>query len=375
MDTVMIILGDTVPTESNFDEFSEGAIEDIISDDILNMLKEADLRFMNLEVPLCDKETPIPKCGPNLSAPSSTVKGIKRLNPSLVGLANNHTLDQGEEGLISTFEALNSNDINYTGAGIDLKSAQKPYVFNENGKKIGVYTCAEHEFTIADVNKAGANPFDPLESLDHIADLKKECDYLVVIYHGGKEHYRYPSPNLQKVCRKMADKGADLIVCQHSHCVGCKEEYKDSVIVYGQGNFLFDYIESEYWDTSLALKVRFGDRLSVEYIPLCRDGNGVRMANPKEAEKILQGFSNRTQEILREGFIQEYYEKYSLETAKQYFYFFASNNGEELSEEAIGRFEVGNYSRSMLLAMQNVLRCEVHNESFFTVLKKMSEEA
>lgn len=50
----------------------------------------------NLEVPLTDKEEPIPKCGPNLVTHIITINGIKALNPSLIALANNHILDQGE---------------------------------------------------------------------------------------------------------------------------------------------------------------------------------------------------------------------------------------------------------------------------------------
>ena len=68
--------------------------------------------------------------------------------------------------------------------------------------KIGIYACAENEFTIATDTTAGANPFDPFESLDHIQNLKRSCDYVIVLYHGGKEHYRYPSPYLQKFVGK-----------------------------------------------------------------------------------------------------------------------------------------------------------------------------
>lgn len=42
---------------------------------------------------------PIAKCGHNLIAPTSSVNGIKALNPSLLTLANNHILDQEEQGL------------------------------------------------------------------------------------------------------------------------------------------------------------------------------------------------------------------------------------------------------------------------------------
>ena len=134
--------------------------------------------------------------------------------------------------MISTINCLTENKIGYGGVGRNLQEASKPYFFERKGIKVGIYCCAEHEFSIATESTYGANPFDPLESLDHIIDMKKKCDVIIVLYHGGKEYYRYPSPDLQRICRKMVDKGADLVVCQHSHCIGCEEEWNNGVILY-----------------------------------------------------------------------------------------------------------------------------------------------
>ena len=142
----------------------------------------------------------------------------------LLTLANNHILDQDQQGLVSTCSVLDAAGIAYTGVGQTPEEAAKPYIFECDGKRIGVYACAEHEFSIVTEHSAGANPIDLLETPDHVAALKEQCDYVIVLYHGGKEHYRYPSPNLQKVCRKLVEKGADLVVCQHSHCIGCEEK-------------------------------------------------------------------------------------------------------------------------------------------------------
>jgi hypothetical protein len=71
-----------------------------------------------------------------------------------------------------------------------LKEAAQPYIWEQKGIRVGIYACAEHEFLIATEYSPGATPFDPLESLDHIQDLANKCDYLIVLYHGGKEHYR-----------------------------------------------------------------------------------------------------------------------------------------------------------------------------------------
>ena len=220
----LIIGGDLAPTQSNLDLVNNSAVSTLLGEELLSLWKAADIRVFNLEVPLADQENPIPKCGPNLIAPTNSVKGIKALNPSLLTLANNHILDQGQQGLKSTKETLYKNEIPFVGVGDNLTEATKPFIFRRDKLKIGVYACAEHEFSVATENTPGANPFDLLNSLDHLQNLKAECDYVIVLYHGGKEYYRYPSPNLQKVCRKMTQKGADLVICQHSHCIGCYED-------------------------------------------------------------------------------------------------------------------------------------------------------
>ena len=373
-----MICGDTVPTESNFKEFSEGDRKSFVSEALWAKMQEADLRFYNLEVPLCDTERPIVKCGPNLIAPTSVVKGLKALKPDLIGLANNHTLDQDKEGLFETMAVLSENDIPYVGAGKNLAEAQKPHIFEKNGKKIGLYNCAEHEFTIADEENAGANPFDVFDSYDHIRDLKKECDYVVVIYHGGKEHYRYPSPRVQKACRKMIDEGADLVVGQHSHCVCCEEKYKNGVICYGQGNFVFDFLDTEYWKTSIVVKATFGDTLEVEYIPICRENKGVGLGG----QEILDDFFARSEEIKKPGFIKEKYEEFALSMMDYYLVLLSGNNGEPLCDDLVTKNVLGkegkgslhlNYHPTFLNAMENLFRCEAHWEAITTALHKLTD--
>lgn len=223
----MILIGaDLVPTNSNMLYFESGDVKTLLGEDLLQLMQRADCRIFNLEVPLCDKENPILKCGPNLIASEKSVNGIKAMGVDVVTLSNNHILDQGEQGLRTTRNILEKNGIDYLGAGSTPEEAAKPYFFVHKSKKMGIYACAEHEFTIVSDVTAGANPFDPLNSLDHIAAAKRQCDYLIVLYHGGKEHYRYPSVQLQKTCRKIVEKGADLVVCQHSHCIGCEENMR-----------------------------------------------------------------------------------------------------------------------------------------------------
>lgn len=356
--------GDLVPTKTNYDLFTKGDVKALFGEKILEELEKADLRIMNLEVPLTDETHPIDKKGPNLIAPRSTINGIKAINPSLLMLANNHITDQGEEGFYSTLDVLDKNNIPYTGVGKNLDEAAKPYILEAEGKKIGIYNCAEHEFTLATDNKAGANPFEPLDSLDHIANLKEECDYVIVIYHGGKEHYRYPSPYLQKVCRRIAEKGADLVVCQHTHCVGCMEEHNDSVIVYGQGNFHFDHLHNEFWDSGLIINATFSDKMEIEYIPTVRNENCIRMAEGKDVEDVLNGFFERSEKVKDKEYIKEKYREFCFANKDMYLYWLAgSESGLKIPVEEFDP----QYSKTALLAISNCLDCEPHLELLRTL--------
>lgn len=363
--------GDLVPTKTNFDLFSKGDVKALFGEKILKELEKADFRIINLEVPLTDETHPIDKTGPNLIAPTSTINGINAINPSLLALANNHITDQGQEGFYSTLKVLEENNIPYTGVGKNPEEAAKPYIIEAEGKKIGIYNCAEHEFTIVTDTLAGANPFDPFESLDHIENLKKKCDYVIVIYHGGKEHYRYPSPNLQKVCRKIAEKGADLVVCQHTHCVGCMEKLSDSVIVYGQGNFHFDHLHNEFWDSGLIINVTFGDKMEIEYLPILRNENCIRMAEDNEAKEILKGFYERSEKVNDKEFIKEKYREFCFANKDMYLYWMAG--GDSGLKIPVEEFDP-RYSKEMLLTINNCLRCEPHLELLNTLANMLAYE-
>ena len=221
----IVIGSDIVLDDSNRMIFESGCVNEIIADEVRDIINNASYRIFNLEVPLSDLNSPIKKQGYNHIASTKCFRGLQTLGIDLFTLANNHIMDHAVQGLLSTMKVLEQARISHVGAGLNINSASVPFYKEIEGKKYGIYACAEHEFSIASEDQPGANPFDPLYSLDHIQKMKEQCDYAIVLYHGGKEYYPYPSPRLQKTCRKIVEKGADLVVCQHSHCVGCKEKY------------------------------------------------------------------------------------------------------------------------------------------------------
>lgn len=368
----LIICGDLVPTNSNEDYFIEEKIEKLIGKELYNEFLNIDASIFNLEVPLTDNYSPISKCGPNLLAKTSTIKGISQLKPSLLSLANNHIFDHGIEGLKSTLDILNKYNISYIGAGYNLSQASKAHIIQKDNIKVGVYSCCQNEFGIATNKLSGANPFDPLESLDHIKKLKLECDYVIVLYHGGKEHYRYPTPYLQKICRKMIEKGADLVVCQHSHCIGARELYKEKNIVYGQGNFLFDAQDNEFWNSSLLIKLYFCENIKVDFIPIIKYKNGIRIANINDKEKILSEFNKRSEEIKDEDFIEQEYNRFVSDRERYYLTSLAGFGRITRKINSILNDKLINikYNKKTKLRLRNHIESEDHREILLGILKQ-----
>lgn len=369
----ILIGSDIVPTNNNIELFNKADTKALIGEELMKVFQEADFKILNLETPLTDELTPIEKCGPNLIAPTSTINGLGEINNDFYCLANNHIYDHGEVGLNSTINLLKERGISFSGVGRNLNEAKKPYIFEKDGISIGVYCCAEHEFSIATRNSPGANPYDPLESFDDVEDLSEKCDYVIVLYHGGKEFYRYPSPNLQKVFRKFADKGANLVIAQHTHCVGCKEVYDGSTLVYGQGNFLFINGNDEYWNTGMLLEVDLTKNNSeIAYIPTIVERNVIRKAKDEEAKEILKSFEERSSKIGDIEFLESEFSNFTKNIESIYVKTFKSETNffkrlyNKITKVTFSKI----YKKAYRLAILNFIECEAHREVVLDILKR-----
>lgn len=348
----ILIGADFVPAENNVKYFNEGKLNEIIEPELYSLMKNADYKIFNLEMPLTDNFTPIVKWAGNLIAPTASINGYKELGVDLFVTANNHILDQKKVGLVSTLDTLDKAGISHTGTGMTPEEAATPFTFKFEDKLIGVYNCCEHEFSGAQEYGFGANLFDPFESLDAIEKFSKEVDYLIVLYHGGKEHYRYPSPYLQKCSRKIADKGADLVICQHTHCIGAYEDYNGSKIVYGQGNTLFSLDFNEYWGSNLLVTLDYdGKDFNVGYIPVYHTAEGGLLLD--RTGVLLKEFNERSEQIKQPNFVKENYVKFC----------------ENAVEEYLPRIQ-----QLMPLALVNYFDCEPHRELITTAMKAKTFE-
>lgn len=294
-----LLLGDMSPTDKSNPLFKNGDIEALFHDTV-SIFEGNDINFVNLECALTDCDKDIEKFGPPLKAAPETADTLKKLGVTVCGLSNNHFFDYGIQGAKDSLEYLDKAGIQYTGFGNDYEDSRKNLVIEKNGEKVCIIAVCEHEYSYALDDRMGSRPYDEYHTIEDIRDAKKENDRVIVIYHGGKELCQYPSPRLYKACHAMARAGADGVICQHSHCIGCYEEYNGCHILYGQGNFHFvgfeNIITPDIWDSCMAMKY---DTVSntVEFIPLVKLDNGMTIAKGEEKEALVSAFEKRNSHL------------------------------------------------------------------------------
>ena len=293
-----LLLGDFSPTNFSRPLFLAEDMESLFGDTIA-LFKGNDINFVNLECAITESEGAIEKFGPALKCPPVTARIMKRLGINYCGLSNNHIFDFGRQGIEDTIAALKSEGIAYTGFGDDYEDSRKDLVISDGKKRVSIIAVCEHEYSYALDGRMGARPYDEYDTMVDIRRAKAESDSVIVIYHGGKEHCRYPSPRLYKLCHAMADNGADVVLCQHSHCIGCYEEYSGCHILYGQGNFHFesDDEEGDGWGSCLAVAYDTESK-KIKFTPVVSDRmGGIRLANGEETRALLGDFEERNRSL------------------------------------------------------------------------------
>ncbi|WP_027091253.1 CapA family protein [Cohnella thermotolerans] len=206
-------------------------------------LKSADITAGNLETPITNRGTPAENKTYVFRGKPEYLAGIKNAGFDVLSLANNHTLDQGWEGLSDTMDYLDDAGLKHMGSGADDKEAFTPVYIESKGIRvayIGVTNVVPEASWKADKNHPGvAETYDTTRAVAAIKEAKQLADIVVVMVHWGKERSQNPIPVQTSVGHTFIDAGADLVVGSHPHVLQGFEYYKNKWIAYSLGNFIF----------------------------------------------------------------------------------------------------------------------------------------
>ena len=377
----IIICGDICPTDDTERFFEKNDTKSLLGE-VKTVLTNTDISIANLEFPLTDDCQKAMKTGPILYGKTKYISFFKALGFTALGLANNHIKDCGENGVVSSLIICKEYEIETVGAGINEREAKKPLIIERNGIKIGIFAFAEHEFNAAYENVAGANLFDVYSDYDQIESFSKRVDYVIIMYHGGIEHYAYPSPLLQKRCRKMVDKGANYVVCQHSHIIGTEEQYNNGTILYGQGNTIYGYRENDpTWNEGLIVKIELSKideklKSTIGYIPIRATESGIILMNESEKNVVSKAMKKRQKQITEKDFIHQSWNMFCESKKTLYLpQLFGQGRIFNKLNRILNNLPIKTmFTKQQQMITHNLVRCEAHNEVVQTILKNVKNK-
>lgn len=211
-------------------------------DEVTPFVQSVDYSIVNFESPVVSRRNskPIEKTGPNLSCTKNAMICVAHAGFNCVTLANNHFRDYGQDGVEDTIRACVENKIDYVGGGVNRHEAERVLCVTKKDQTLAIINVCENEWSIARNNDGGSNPLDIISVCHFIKEAKQKKQFVLVIVHGGIEHYNLPTPRMKKTYRFFIENGADAVVNHHQHCYSGYEVYLGKPIFYGLGNFCFD---------------------------------------------------------------------------------------------------------------------------------------
>lgn len=369
---IVLVAGDYCPRGRLASVIEDGDYAFVFKD-VRDITRQADLSVLNLECPIVtEKLNPIDKCGGHLSCTISAIKAIKYAGFNCVTLANNHLLDYGQDGVKETLKKLDTEGISHVGCGVDLKDASRILYKEYGGQCLAIVNCCEHEFSIATYETAGCNPLDPIKQFYAIRRAKQKADRVLVIVHGGHEHFQLPSPRMVDTYRFFIDAGADVVVNHHQHCFSGYERYKGKPIFYGLGNFCFEKASAHdgIWTEGFAVLLDMAEDspdFSIYPYRQCAEEPSVKMLSKGSYDNKL----NELNRIISSGkLLNEEINKYYSSCYKKY---------EGIFEPLYNRLFIGAKSLGLLpsfvgkkrkLAASNYVNCESHRDKLLYYLNK-----
>jgi hypothetical protein len=190
--------------------------------DVSERLREYDLLVGNLECVIATRgEAAIRE---PLVAPADTPKLLVNAGFDLVSIANNHTLDMSSAGYFEMLEKLDAAGLVHFGSTTADYARNPTVVRNVDGVRVAL---------IGHMNR------EEKRAIEDVVRARKIADVVIVFEHWGVEYAQYPVLHQRLLGRTLIDAGADAVLGAHAHVVQPMEIYKDRLIVYGLGNFVF----------------------------------------------------------------------------------------------------------------------------------------
>jgi hypothetical protein len=254
----------TFTGDIGFDKFMTGkwTDENLIAKPVLDFLQGSDHVVANIEGAMTDMVDDGTHGQFFHSMDPAARCVLERIGADIWNIGNNHIMDAGIEGIISTKAYAAHMGSKTIGAGINEDDASEP-VYLDGAGGIGILGVAfQRECIPATATSPGVFRWNNIDYIaKRIAEIKSRCRWCIIVSHGGEEFTSMPNPYTRDRYLKFLELGADVIVGHHPHVPENYETFDNGkAIFYSLGNFIFDtpyQRDHLYTDIGVLVKLLF----------------------------------------------------------------------------------------------------------------------
>ena len=271
-DTLSIVFtGDILLDRGVRRVINQHGVGHLFSDGIDSVFRSAQLVVGNLECPATKIDAPVFKRFIFRGEPEwlDTLRqhGITHLN-----LANNHSIDQGREGLLDTRRNIIAAGMVPMGAGENMQQASEPVLLASEPRNVwlvpSLRLALENYAYLPDKPCVSQEPMDSLIRRVHRLRQEDSTAVIIVSLHWGGEHTLKPVPRQRLEAHQLILAGADALICHHTHTLQTIETFMGKPIYYSIGNFIFDPTKPLNAEACIVRLEVTPDNLQTETIPV-----------------------------------------------------------------------------------------------------------
>lgn len=278
--------------------------------EVSDLIKDHDLAYYNQESNIGGKSLGL-SAYPRFNSPEEIGDDMLNLGFNLISLANNHTMDKGEKGVINSVNYWKTKQgVYYTGEALSWEDRESNIkVLEKNGIKYAFfsYTTVTNGLLPPTGKEYLTNIYSKEKAQNDINKVKDKADFIIVAMHWGEEYTTNPSANQKQVASDLSKMGVNLIIGNHAHSLQPVEMINDTLVFYALGNFIAaqDTVDKQT-GAIVSLNVK-------------KDDNGKITFNNVKADLIYTYFKNATNfkvypytklnNSLLNGY-EKYYDKY-----------------------------------------------------------------
>lgn len=264
--------------------------------DVAKYITKADIAIGNLETTFAGEARGYSGY-PTFNSPKELGIAIKNIGIDVLSTANNHSIDKGESGIISTLDTLDEIGIEHTGTYRSKEEQNKILVKEVNGIKIAFlsFTYGTNGIPVPKGKEYLVNLIDKNLMLEQINLAKEQnVDIICTSMHWGVEYAQKQNKEQEELADFLFKNGVDIIIGNHAHVIEPMQRKsvtledgteKEVFVVYALGNFVSGQVKEHTKSTAiLDMQITKSGETgkisidSVNYVPVyCYDkGAGVQ---------------------------------------------------------------------------------------------------